>query len=725
MDQLITCPITHARMVDPVMDREGNSYERSAILEWLKTHNTSPISRKPLSVSDLIPNIGLRNIIESTYGLPPSTQQPSLFGSMSNILQSIIGLTSVRTVPIEPLTVRMSKMLDPQNMSKILTKVTVVSPDNAERKPLDLALIIDNSGSMDGEVLIGTEHTNLNTLDIVKHSVKTIIKCLGRNDRIAIIKYNTTASIICPLTYMTDSGKDESIRLLESIQPEGSTNMLSGLIKGSELLRSIDRSPDRNSIMYLFTDGQDDSPRDVIPKLRKYITDNGGHSEIINTYGFGYNSDEKLLEEITKVGRGSYSFIPDMGYVGAIFESSFANSCVTLTFNASMKIDGTVINFPIQFGQNRDFVFEGDINSCTLNYDDSSVSVNCSIIDLNDPDSEDNLNIMYHFYRQLSVRLLKSFSDTAISNVRLEEFIRLIRTSDAFNKISRLPTKVESSGLLELLNDLEGQCREAISSDSEFRRWGSRFLPSLASAHELQQCNNFKDPGVQVYGGESFLRIRLDADDIFMSIPAPTPTRRYTSAYVAPLSSASYSGQSTQYGGCFHGSAKVLMEDGSEKDASLIKRGDIVRLADNNIGEIECVYKTIIKSPIQLIQLSSGHISTAWHPYKDSDTKRWGFPIESANHTDVSSIDCDAIYSYVLTESSRDCGKGMIIGGIECATLGHGILGEDVISHDFWGTLKVINNLKMSPTYEDGIVEVSEYSTIKDPNTGITIGINL
>ena len=31
-------------------------------------------------------------------------------------------------------------------------------------------------------------------------------------------------------------------------------------------------------------------------------------------------------------------------------------------------------------------------------------------------------------------------------------------------------------------------------------KWGRHYLPSLARAHLLQQCNNFKDPGVQGYG---------------------------------------------------------------------------------------------------------------------------------------------------------------------------------------------------------------------------------
>jgi len=50
------CPITTDVMMDPVIDHEGNTYERSAILSWLKINNTSPVTRNPLRVDQLIPN---------------------------------------------------------------------------------------------------------------------------------------------------------------------------------------------------------------------------------------------------------------------------------------------------------------------------------------------------------------------------------------------------------------------------------------------------------------------------------------------------------------------------------------------------------------------------------------------------------------------------------------------------------------------------------------------
>jgi hypothetical protein len=58
------CPLTLDIMVDPLMNRLGRSYERSAIVEWITTKSpTCPITRQPMKVTDLVPNNRLRKEI--------------------------------------------------------------------------------------------------------------------------------------------------------------------------------------------------------------------------------------------------------------------------------------------------------------------------------------------------------------------------------------------------------------------------------------------------------------------------------------------------------------------------------------------------------------------------------------------------------------------------------------------------------------------------------------
>jgi hypothetical protein len=62
------CPLTMDIMYDPVLDPEGNTYERKAIMEWLRHKRNSPVSRQPLNDKMLIPNNALRETIHEFMG---------------------------------------------------------------------------------------------------------------------------------------------------------------------------------------------------------------------------------------------------------------------------------------------------------------------------------------------------------------------------------------------------------------------------------------------------------------------------------------------------------------------------------------------------------------------------------------------------------------------------------------------------------------------------------
>lgn len=57
------CPLTLELMLDPVMSKYGNSYERSAILQWVARRNSCPLTRRPLHLSDIVTNHHLRSQI--------------------------------------------------------------------------------------------------------------------------------------------------------------------------------------------------------------------------------------------------------------------------------------------------------------------------------------------------------------------------------------------------------------------------------------------------------------------------------------------------------------------------------------------------------------------------------------------------------------------------------------------------------------------------------------
>ena len=60
------CPITLELMKDPVVAIDGRSYERHAIENWFLSNKTSPANNLPISSTNLVQNIQLKNLI-TTY----------------------------------------------------------------------------------------------------------------------------------------------------------------------------------------------------------------------------------------------------------------------------------------------------------------------------------------------------------------------------------------------------------------------------------------------------------------------------------------------------------------------------------------------------------------------------------------------------------------------------------------------------------------------------------
>merc|ERR1712083_1147559 len=102
------------------------------------------------------------------------------------------------------------------------------------------------------------------------------------------------------------------------------------------------------------------------------------------------------------------------------------------------------------------------------------------------------------------------------------------------DEVQRSPVAAERE-IAALIEDICGQTADAFSRSDWLFKWGIHYVRSLMFAHRTQQCNNFKDPGVQFYGGRLFNEIRDGADDIFNSLPAPKPSIQTRQSH-APVS---------------------------------------------------------------------------------------------------------------------------------------------------------------------------------------------
>jgi hypothetical protein len=130
--------------------------------------------------------------------------------------------------------------------------------------------------------------------------------------------------------------------------------------------------------------------------------------------------------------------------------------------------------------------------------------------------------------------------------------------------------------------------------------------------------------------------------------------------------------------------------------------------------EIECIVRTQFSEKVTgLVQLPGGWIGTPHHPVlKDG---AWTHP-KHLGATEV--LECEYTYSLLLKSRSPT----MVVNGWVSGTLAHGVDGA-VIGHDYFGTERVVADLKKLPGWAEGIVTITPDDVRRDPHTTFISGI--
>ena len=630
-----------------------------------------------------------------------------------------------------------------------LNKYNCITIDPIEisdtRIPCEIALVIDTSGSMDSKITSASgEISDLSILDIVKHTCKAIIGPLDENDLITIITYSNTAVVELPLINMTTSNKITALQILDNIYAHGMTNIYDGLKKAYTILQNDNIN---NKCILLLSDGVPniEPALGTANQFKKDIEEFQHKCPIINTFGFGYSVDSKVLKNIANVGNGTFGFIPDGNFVGTVIINSLANTLCTYYKNAllSLVIDGDyevlgINNYlktswglnislgSLRLGQPRHIIIKSNnpINDISLTFenilDEAHYNINC----LDEIPNEDFM--MIHIFR---CKLINLIDDLLVIN-QTNNVTACNMLNELISEITDyLKSKTDSETIYieqinGLLQDLEGQVTQAINAEY-FKKWGEKYLPSLQNAHLLEECNNFKDIGVQFYGSNLFKILQNTIEQYFLTLPPPVA--KVSSYYYKPTTSSVTTSSVTtptnmssfydRYGSCIHGSCVVAMENGQQKLVKDIIKGDKVLG-----GIVELVIRTkCIDNKMLYYKSPSGLLITGYHPVKYNNS--FIFP---CNIFESNVYDSDYMYSFLLESKNGKRSPTIIINNYECLALAHNIINDPVAKHEFFGTEKIVDQLKLCYNWNKGLVTFNSGVNLFSRNIdGIVTSFNI
>ncbi len=158
-----------------------------------------------------------------------------------------------------------------------------------DNHPLDLVLVLDFSGSMEGR------------LPIVLRGVSNLLKRLHDRDRVQVVGFNHRVFEVSP----PETDKNLVRRRLFAAKADGSTNLYGAVYSGIKLLT---QSSQRRALL-VFTDGRhdlDDAP-DLYEKGLTDCIDLAARNGVpIYTLGVGGDTDPDILSELALRTGGTY-----------------------------------------------------------------------------------------------------------------------------------------------------------------------------------------------------------------------------------------------------------------------------------------------------------------------------------------------------------------------------------------------------------------------------------
>jgi Ca-activated chloride channel family protein len=229
--------------------------------------------------------------------------------------------------------------------------------------PLDVAFVLDRSGSMSG-----------GKLDLAKEGVDLAVARLRDEDRTALVVYDNEVNAVQPLVPATPRAKAALRLALHGVDPGGSTFLSGGWVAGCQLLAEAPASvangeeTARIRRVILLTDGLANVGIVDPGALAKHAGELRQRGIATTTIGVGAGFDEGLLSAMAEAGGGNFQYVADPGELRAFFATELqelfsvgaTGFTVSLALPAGARAE-LVSAFPVETRGDRVDVAIGDL----------------------------------------------------------------------------------------------------------------------------------------------------------------------------------------------------------------------------------------------------------------------------------------------------------------------------------------------------------------------------
>ena len=212
-----------------------------------------------------------------------------------------------------------------QNFYLYLELQGIEAPATANRVPLNLSLVIDRSGSMQGDKIA-----------YAKKAAEFVIDNLSAEDRVSVVQYDDVVDVLSSSAPVEN--KAELRRRIAQMSARNSTNLGGGLQAGYEQVSQTKQDRFVNRVL-LLSDGLANIGIIDPSMLQQIAQDKFRNAGIaLSTFGVGADFNELLMTGLSEYGGANYYFIESPDKIPSIFAEELKGLLAVVAQGVKLEI---------------------------------------------------------------------------------------------------------------------------------------------------------------------------------------------------------------------------------------------------------------------------------------------------------------------------------------------------------------------------------------------------
>ena len=196
--------------------------------------------------------------------------------------------------------------------------------DTGRRAPVNVAFVLDKSGSMQGEKITK-----------VKQAARMAIDKLRDEDIVSVVAYDSTVQVLVPATRLTD--RNQVYAAIDRLQADHSTALFAGVSKGAaELHKFLDK--ERVNRIILLSDGLANVGPSSPGDLAELGTSLGREGISVSTIGLGMDYNEDLMTKLAQKSDGNHMFAENAADLERTFAQEFGDVLTVVAQKVKINI---------------------------------------------------------------------------------------------------------------------------------------------------------------------------------------------------------------------------------------------------------------------------------------------------------------------------------------------------------------------------------------------------